>query len=392
MSLHTQIGLITVPQEFTRLCNAVMRAEHGDDFLPIDDDRADRGNDGYLKSQKRMFAVHCFKRIQNQSLDEAIRRKMVGDLGKAVVLDREGLWEIEGWTFLCNYPISEEIGATVLRIGRDAGIDVSWEGTHFLADALQRHPVIREQFPELQANEITERLIQIQEAVAVGSGQGSSAPEAPERVPRTTADQEKLLATRPGGWEFLLFAGVLHRGKERLERKWHDHRLPPFALERRQVDILEAPRLFGSYAQGMLGLIGALNLVFQKDEQVQAFGVPGESGEPVRIEQFGERIVETYEGMLDLSASLRQVEAPDVFQRVLEIATRIADRPMKDIRDFIDDVVEETERVPAFAADPNPDKEPLEIRATLTLTVDDEVIAEYEKALQAAEHEVLGAQ
>jgi hypothetical protein len=72
VSLEAQISLMTVPQEFIRLCNAVLIAEHGDDFLPIDDDRGDRGNDGYLKSQRRMFAGHCFKRVQNQSLDRAI--------------------------------------------------------------------------------------------------------------------------------------------------------------------------------------------------------------------------------------------------------------------------------------------------------------------------------
>jgi hypothetical protein len=35
MSLEAQIQLITVPQEFTRLCNAALAAEYGDDYLPI---------------------------------------------------------------------------------------------------------------------------------------------------------------------------------------------------------------------------------------------------------------------------------------------------------------------------------------------------------------------
>jgi hypothetical protein len=89
MNLQAQIELITVPQDFNRLCNAVLRAEYGDDFLSIDDDRSDRGNDGYLKSEKRMFAAHCFKRVQNQSLDREIRHKMVTDLRKAVQLNKK---------------------------------------------------------------------------------------------------------------------------------------------------------------------------------------------------------------------------------------------------------------------------------------------------------------
>jgi hypothetical protein len=99
MNLEAQISLMTVPQEFSRLCNAVLSASYGDDFLPIDDDRADRGNDGYLKSEKRMFAAHCFKRVQNQSLDDAIRGKMISDLGKAIALKADGAWDIDAWTF-----------------------------------------------------------------------------------------------------------------------------------------------------------------------------------------------------------------------------------------------------------------------------------------------------
>ena len=90
MSLQSQIEQINVPQEFTSLCNAVRTAKHGDDFLPIDDDRPDCGNDGYLRSQRKIFAGHCFKRVQNRSLDEEIHRKMSGDLHKAINLKKEG--------------------------------------------------------------------------------------------------------------------------------------------------------------------------------------------------------------------------------------------------------------------------------------------------------------
>jgi hypothetical protein len=82
VNLEAQIELITVPQEFTRLCNAVLAAEYGTDFLPIDDDRADGGNDGYRKSSKQVFAVHCFKRIQKQKLTDELRRKDLGRSGE----------------------------------------------------------------------------------------------------------------------------------------------------------------------------------------------------------------------------------------------------------------------------------------------------------------------
>jgi hypothetical protein len=134
MNLAAQIELITVPQEFTRLCNAVLGAMHGDDFLPIDDDRADRGNDGYLKSERRLFAVHCFKRIQKRGIDLEVRAKMVGDLGKAAALREAGIWDIENWTFIGNYPISEAVAEDVVAQGErtvsmsPGGVRSFWPG------------------------------------------------------------------------------------------------------------------------------------------------------------------------------------------------------------------------------------------------------------------------
>lgn len=166
MNLPAQISLITVPQEFTQLCNVLLAAEHGDDYLPIDDDRSDRGNDGYLKSEKRLFAVHCFKRIQNQSIDAAVRSKMVGDLGKAIALKNEGIWDIAAWTFLCNYKVSEAIAARLVALGRDAGISVSWRGPDELAAGLGKHKHLLDQFPELHGPRVSAQLDGIQDALA----------------------------------------------------------------------------------------------------------------------------------------------------------------------------------------------------------------------------------
>jgi len=154
LSTENQISLINNPQEFTRLYNAILKAEHGDDFLAIDDDRADRGNDGYLKSECRIYAGHCFKRVQNQSLDSEIRRKMVSDLKKAIALKKSEDWQITAWTFISNYPIVHDIVRDLYDMGREEGIDVAWRGPADLADLLQRHPHLRPRFPILQINHL----------------------------------------------------------------------------------------------------------------------------------------------------------------------------------------------------------------------------------------------
>lgn len=382
MNLEAQIELMTVPQEFTRLCNAVLTAEHGDDFLPIDDDRADHGNDGYRKSTRRVFAVHCFKRIQKQAITDEIRRKMLGDLGKAKTLKEQGLWNINAWTFLTNYPIPEEIGREAISLGVKNEIDVSWLGPSFLAGALQRHGDVRELFPTLQANEIADQLEGLRDAL------DEPQPEAPGRVPRTPEEKKALLSVRPPGWEYLLFASCLYLGKQELEFKWRDHELPPYSQNLRLDSVGEATDYLSSEFSRVRGLIEAMMRVFPREVQDQAFGAPGEPGDAVRIEHFANRIIRTYGELLDWAASLRAVAPPDVLVPPFEMAAHMADRPLLEVREFVDNVVREVDRVPSFVANHGEGEEPLTIELELKLTIDDEVSAEFHRRLKRAKRRV----
>jgi hypothetical protein len=389
INLKAQIDLINVPQDFMRLCNAVLQADHGDDFLPIDDDRADRGNDGYLKSERRLFAAHCFKRIQNQSIDDAIKRKMVGDLGKAITLKEEGLWDIDAWTFLSNYPVSESLGAQLLRLGGGAGIDVSWRGSDFLADGLQRHPSIRDQFPQLQVNEIAEQLAALQRTVEQQASQDidqSVDPVAADGdfkfygVPETAAQQTALLHDRPPGWEYLLYAAVLLRGKKDLESKWHDHELEIARGTPQYLDLSETASLATESYGRLSSLVSPITRTFDASFQEKAFGAPGEPGDAERIEYFAAKIISSYEAVLDWQAELRAIEPAPLYAGVMEITARVADQPLAEIRAFIDEVVSGVAQIPEHHASGS--EETLRIQVSLVLTVDDEVMANLDAELK----------
>jgi hypothetical protein len=382
VNLEGQIELISVPQEFTRLCNAVLAAEFGDDFLPIDDDQADNGNDGYRTSTRQLFAVHCFKRLQKQSLTRDIRRKMVGDLGKAKMLKEQGLWEIAAWTFLSNYAIPEEVGREVVALGTEAEIKVSWLGPSFLAGALQRRPEIRPLFPTLQVNEISEQLDALQSTL-VGPRM-----EPPDRVPRDGGELEAVLNLKPEGWEYLLFAGYLFLGQQRLELRWRDHEFPPYSPRQAIEEASEATTYLNGAFNRVSGLIAALTSVFPPEVQAKAFGEPGEPGDPVRIEHFATRIVQTHEELLGWAASIRAIDPPSVLVPAFEAAARMADQPLSEIRQFIDDAVRETDRIPAYVAGEDEHEPPLEIRLRLTLTMDEEVSAELDRRLKRANRKV----
>jgi hypothetical protein len=57
--IEDQIATMCNPQEFTRLCNSIFTSIYGDDFQVIDGTRSDEGNDGYVRSEKRILAIYC---------------------------------------------------------------------------------------------------------------------------------------------------------------------------------------------------------------------------------------------------------------------------------------------------------------------------------------------
>ncbi|HEY1597472.1 MAG TPA: hypothetical protein VGF74_18885 [Thermoleophilaceae bacterium] len=391
--MAAQITLITVPQEFARLCNAVLAADHGDDFHPVDDDRPDRGNDGYLKSEKRLFAMHCFKRVQNQSIDAAVRSKMLGDLGKAIVLTEEGRWNIEAWTFISNYPVSEEIAAQIVKVGEQSGIDVSWRGPDYLADGLQRNKSIRAAFPSLQTNELGERIEALQQdlgTLMMSVDKASGGAGSMEHGIQTTDEgRERLLEERPGGWEYLYLASLLDQGKRGLELKWREHGAGAPAWSRDRLDDDEAM----DYLQRRFGEIkieiAVMMTVFDPTSQVEAFGAPGEAGNPIGIEHFARRVLAGYEYFLDWAARLRGADVGDTFRALFEVTASLATEPASQIRAFIETLVSETARIPAYLADEDPNKAPLSIEVSLVLSIDDEAIDAYQSEMRAVEEAIL---
>ncbi|WP_265566782.1 hypothetical protein [Streptomyces hygroscopicus] len=373
MNLMTQIELITVPQDFTRLCNAVLQAEHGTDFLPIDDDRADRGNDGYLKSEKRIFAAHCFKRIQNQRIDHEIRAKMMGDLRKAIQLKMEGDWDIEAWTFLSNYPIPENIARQVIVTGKESGIDVSWNGPGYFAEVLQRFRSVREMFPNLLGNDILDQL----DAITAKLESLSVAEPVINWVPRNAQEQRALISQKPPAWEYLLFAGILRQRKEILEPKWRDYLVGNGSRTGRYLDKGAARIYLHGIWSDVESIAERVISAFDERLQLEAFGAPGEPGNAELIKHSADRIVKSYEDLLDWAGEIRGTVLPEDMKRAFDAAAMVAAQPVADIRTFIDQTVTAIDEIPARLAQENP--RPIIFTLTLTLTINEAAMAEFRK-------------
>ncbi len=114
--------------------------------------------------------------------------------------------------------------------------------------------------------------------------------------------------------------------------------------------------------------------------QERAFGPLGQSGDPALIEHIAVRLVEVYEGILDIAATLRGAGVSDEIAPLMEAAARLTDTPLREIRDFIDELVAIADSIPERLAAGGP----ITIELMLTLAIDDEALRHLEEEFERA--------
>lgn len=203
-------------------------------------------------------------------------------------------------------------------------------------------------------------------------------------VPRTSDERRKLLAQRPFAWEYLLYASVLLERRAAIEDKWRDNEIRYARKTGTVMDDATAIRYLSAATQ-QVGLIASgITRVFDSDAQVAAFGDPESPADPERIEHLAVRLIGVYEEFLDWARDLRSISVSGELQEVFELAARIADRPARRIREFVDSLVVSVEAVPGQMQD----DEVREIRMTVTLDADPDVISAYRKKLKRVKRRI----
>jgi hypothetical protein len=207
-------------------------------------------------------------------------------------------------------------------------------------------------------------------------------PSRPARigVPHTRNQQRQLLAQRPDGWEYLLFAGILAQGQAVLEPKWRDHQLRYVRRRGPKLDESKAVAFIqGAFEEAEAASENAMKLLNRQVTE-SAFGSPGEPGDPAQIEYLGQRLVSVYEELLDWSARIRDTVAPDSLERAFEIAATFMDTPIAEIREFMNQIITTMERLPEQLAS-NEDT-PITLTFSLILTIDDKTTREFGRELK----------
>lgn len=176
MSLEDQIGQTVDPALFTRLCNAVLTAEHPHDYQVVDGTRGDGGNDGWLRSQKRMYAMYCPVKPEHRT-DKEITKKALSDLGKAAELRAGGKYDVQQWTFVTPRKLSNDVLIEIFEAGVDLDIEVDHVESTYLAGLLLKHKHLLTEFPQLYVSQLEEFVKQALDTPEAKNPKPSAVPE-----------------------------------------------------------------------------------------------------------------------------------------------------------------------------------------------------------------------
>jgi len=203
------------------------------------------------------------------------------------------------------------------------------------------------------------------------------------QIPVTGSAQEELIRNQPQWWEYRLYAGVLMEGRIDLESKWHDHELRLPRGPRRVASEPPSDFLSGETSE-MRRFMGILDRVFDPGVLEQAFGAPGEAGDPERTIHVARGVVQVYESMMDWAAEMRNTNIRSDFEEVLELTARMADGPIQQIREFIQLVADQVARIPVLLQEAETKGATIEAPMELELTLHVELDPENQAQLLAA--------
>jgi len=176
MSLEEQIAQTVDPTLFMRLCNSLFTAAHGHAYQVIDGTRGDEGNDGWLQSERRVFAIYCPLKPERRK-DADYREKAYSDLEKASLLKNNGRFPVERWTFVTPRKLPNEIIVDIRKRAEALGLEANHVEATYLSVLLLKHAHLVKDFPEYYVSQLEELVRKALESPEVKEPKQSRASE-----------------------------------------------------------------------------------------------------------------------------------------------------------------------------------------------------------------------
>jgi len=175
------------------------------------------------------------------------------------------------------------------------------------------------------------------------------------------------------GWEYMLFAARLDAGARALAfvhpaHNYSERAFAPTSSEQRLWELIQGDN------RDAVTLVQDLESVFDPDRVEQAFGRPGEPGDPQLIIDLAEELILGYDRMLAWTDRSRATKAPDRLANIATLHSHLLDQPNQQIEDYIDRWNAVAARIPELVEGAEQSVEPLTIDMSLRLTIDETLL------------------
>jgi hypothetical protein len=170
------------------------------------------------------------------------------------------------------------------------------------------------------------------------------------RVPRTEAESQQLLMTRPTGWELLHFAARLLRERVAAESKYRDFVMGYAPPTDEMICIEDAPDYISRAVRYAMQRTRNLNRVISPAVQEESFGRPGEDGDAEAIRHMAMRLNSIYEDLIDWTARVRGATMPAEFAWAVELLANVNGHTILAYREFVDELVAQIDQLPEHIA------------------------------------------
>lgn len=182
-------------------------------------------------------------------------------------------------------------------------------------------------------------------ALRVGTGYLDLRRLTPRELAEMIAEKVGAAVAAPAaGWEYQLFSDTVGLHMRNLKDKRMSHEMGFAAAGRTITTDTDALDYFTARSRTFDGIINGISELLSPGKQQWAFGPAGRPGDKDKIRLLANRFVEQYENLLDWSADLRGTTTPDRFTTLYATAAQLADQPLKQIEQFVEEFTAASER------------------------------------------------
>jgi len=189
------------------------------------------------------------------------------------------------------------------------------------------------------------------------------------KVPVNETEMFDLLASRAPCWEYLLFGYHLRAGLQRTEAKWRDYTLGYTMTVGPRLRSDDVSAEVSDRLSRISPLVMNIDRIISPRAQEQGFGLPGEEGDPDMIKHMADRLIQSYELLLDWADDFRSLRLPGESE-LGDLGAQLVAQPLGAVRAFVFDYVAQVEQMMSELA---AGKRGLKVQMTIAFEFDDEL-------------------